>query len=68
MDKIIIAVLLIIIGLLLGIFVTNYISRKKKSESITSSLISQKLSDCSDLTTCNLVYVDLVKYEQGSNT
>lgn len=66
MDKIIIAILLIIIGLLLGIFVTNYISRKKKSESITSSLISQKLSDCSDLTTCNLVYVDLVKYEQGS--
>lgn len=66
MDKIIIALLLIVIGLLLGVFVSNYINRKKKSETITSSLISEKLSDCSDLTTCNLVYVDLVKYAQGS--
>ncbi len=66
MDKIIIALLLVVIGLLLGVFMANYMYRKRKGESITSSLISERLSDCSDLTTCNLVYVDLVKYEQGT--
>ncbi|MBR2067626.1 MAG: DUF4230 domain-containing protein [Solobacterium sp.] len=66
MEKVIIVLLLLIIGVMLGVFIANTLARKKKNESITSSLISEKISDCSDLTTCNLVYVDLVKYEQGS--
>ena len=66
MDKILIALLLIIIGILLGIYINNYFARKRNKESVTSSLITQRLEDCSDLTTCNLVYVDLVKYEQGT--
>ena len=66
MDKIVIAILLIVIGILLGVYINNYFNQKKKKESVTNAVITQRLEDCSDLTTCNLVYVDLVKYEQGS--
>ena len=66
MEKIIIALLLIIIGILLGVYIARVIAQRKNNEKITNAIISEKLSDCSDLTTCTMVYTDLVKYEQGA--
>ena len=66
MKDIIIGLLLIVIGFIIGMFIMNNIARRKKDENVTNTIISEKLSECSDLTTCTMVYTDLVKYEQGS--
>ena len=66
MKTFIIIVLLLILGFVVGYFLDHYLTLKRKKESITSTMLESRLADCSDLTTCNLVYVDLVKYEQGT--
>ena len=66
MDRPLGIIVLVLVGVILGYLINNYMNSKKKQPEITSSMIVQRMSDCSDLTTCNLVYVDLVKYEQGS--
>ncbi|MBR2825584.1 MAG: DUF4230 domain-containing protein [Solobacterium sp.] len=58
--------LFVLLGAVIGYLVFKLQSTKKSKEVITSSFIESKLADCSDLTTCNLEYVDLVKYENGT--
>ncbi|MBP3892194.1 MAG: DUF4230 domain-containing protein [Solobacterium sp.] len=66
MSKPIVVIILILAGIVIGFLVAQLVQRQKKKTSITSSLIESRLSDCSDLTTTNLMYVDLVKYEDGT--
>jgi hypothetical protein len=39
---------------------------RKKSSRVNSTVIESRIAECSDLTTCTLVYVDLVKFSEGS--
>ncbi len=66
MNNPLVVLILIITGVIVGMMISRYMNDKKKKESVNSTLIESRLEDCSDLTTCNLVYVDLVKYAQGS--
>ena len=54
------------VSFLCGVLLTWFLPSKKKKTSINSTMIESRVADCSDLTTCNLVYVDLVKYSEGS--
>ena len=58
--------ILITAGILIGMLANKYMYEKRKKDSLSSTLIASRLEDCSELTTCNLKYVDLVKYAQGS--
>lgn len=49
-----------------GMLLAWCLGARKKKTSINSTMIESRLAECSDLTTCNLVYVDLVKYTAGS--
>lgn len=66
MKNILYTLVIIILGILCGYLLSAYMNLKKKKSSVTSSMIESRLADCSELTTCNLVYVDLVKYENGT--
>jgi hypothetical protein len=55
-----------LVSFLCGVLLTWFLQSRKKKTSINSTMIESRLADCSDLTTCNLVYVDLVKYSEGS--
>ena len=66
MKSIVIFLLILVLGVVVGVFITREVQNRKKNQKITSSFIESKLSDCSDLTTCNLEYVDLVKFEDGT--
>lgn len=65
MKIVLIYLLLIVLGVVIGALVVQ-LFKKQNKETITSSMLESRISDCSDLTTCNLVYVDLVKYEDGT--
>ena len=60
------ALLLMATTFALGYVLNRNLELKRKKESVTTTLIESRLADCSDLTTCNMIYVDLVKYEKGS--
>jgi hypothetical protein len=49
-----------------GVLLAWYLQARKKKTSVNSTIIESRIAECSDLTTCNLVYVDLVKYTEGS--
>ena len=49
-----------------GVLLAWYLQARKKKTSVDSTIIESRIAECSDLTTCNLVYVDLVKYTEGS--
>lgn len=66
MKTVILALIFVLLGAVIGYLLFKLQSTKSKKEVITSSFIESKLADCSDLTTCNLEYVDLVKYENGT--
>lgn len=66
MSKPFIVIIMIIAGAVIGFLLAQVLQNRKKKAAITSTLIESRLSDCSDLTTCNLMYVDLVKYEDGT--
>lgn len=59
-------ILVIALSFACGILLAKALQAKKKKESVTSAVLETKISDCSDLTTCNLEYVDLVKYSSGT--
>jgi len=60
------ALIIIVIAFLLGVLVSRSLNKKQKAPTINSTIIEARLAECSDLTTCNLEYVDLVKYTSGS--
>ena len=64
--NLILAILLMGVTFICGYVFNRYTELKRKKESVTTTLIESRLADCSDLTTCNMIYVDLVKYEKGS--
>ncbi|MBQ9327278.1 MAG: DUF4230 domain-containing protein [Solobacterium sp.] len=66
MDKALLILLVVALSFALGMIVNRRLSLKKPEDDITSSMIETKLTECSDLTTCLLEYVDLVKFESGS--
>ena len=66
MNNILLILVIVILSFGLGVVLTKMMNRREKKEEITSSMIETKLTDCSDLTTCLLEYVDLVKFESGS--
>jgi hypothetical protein len=55
-----------IVSFIAGMLLAWFLQARKKKTSINSTMIESRLAECSDLTTCNLVYVDLVKYSAGS--
>lgn len=65
-SKLIIFLLVLILGIVLGIWISRELQARKKRDRMSVSFIEAKLSDCSDLTTCSLEYVGLVKYENGT--
>lgn len=65
-NQITIILLLLVIGLILGLWLSHSISSRKKKTRISLSYIQSRLSEASDLTTCNLEYVGLIKYASGS--
>lgn len=62
MGYLVTALVSLVAGFLLACVYLNH----KKKTSINSTVIQSRIAECSDLTTCNLVYVDLVKYTEGS--
>lgn len=66
MNSLVLVIIIIVLAFILGIVLTHQVEAKKKKREITSDFLESKLSDCSDLTTCNLEYVNLVKFEEGS--
>jgi hypothetical protein len=54
------------VSFIAGMLLAWFLQARKKKTSINSTMIQSRLAECSDLTTCNLVYVDLVKYSEGS--
>lgn len=55
-----------VVSFIAGVLLACFLQARKKKSSINSTMIESRLAECSDLTTCNLVYVDLVKYSEGS--
>ncbi|MBR2552043.1 MAG: hypothetical protein IKF05_03525, partial [Erysipelotrichaceae bacterium] len=66
MKDLILLVAALLLSFLFGNFVNRHFSAKKKAPEVSSSFLESRLADCSELTTCHLEYVDLVKYSQGS--
>ena len=64
--NIVLVIALMAVSMAMGYILNRHLTLKKKKDEVSTTMIESKLSDCSDLTTCNLVYVDLVKYAQGS--
>ncbi len=59
-------VIVIVLSVAVGMLIMRLLTKKKAEEEISSSFIESRLSECSDLTTCRLEYVDLVKYSSGT--
>lgn len=55
-----------IVSFAAGMLAAWLLQTRKKKNTVSSTMIESRLADCSDLTTCSLVYVDLVKYSAGS--
>ena len=67
MKDLVLLVVALLLSFLFGNLVNRHFSAKKKDKpEISSSFLESRLADCSELTTCHLEYVDLVKYSQGS--
>ena len=66
MSRPLIVIIVILAGIAIGFLLAQVVQNRKKKAAVTSTLIESRLQDCSDLTTCNLMYVDLVKYEDGT--
>ena len=58
--------IVVVLSVLVGMLIMRLLTKKKQTEEISTSVIEAKLSECSDLTTCRLEYVDLVKYSSGT--
>ena len=65
-KNLIIILLVLVLGVVLGVWITRELSNRRKKDRLSLSFIQSRLSNCSDLTTCNLEYVGLVKYENGT--
>lgn len=66
MKSIVLTILLVLLGIVFGMVLEKYLQTRKKNAHVSSTFIESKLAECSDLTTCNLAYVDLVKFSEGS--
>ena len=66
MNNVILTILVIVLSFVLGMVISHSMAAKKKKAEITTDFLESKLSECSDLTTCSLEYVNLVKYKEGS--
>lgn len=66
MNNVILTILVIALSFVLGMVISHSMSARKKKAEITTDFLESKLSECSDLTTCSLEYVNLVKYKEGS--
>ena len=65
-SDILLILVIIVLSFGLGMMIMRQMQQKKKREEVTSSFLESRLAECSDLTTCNLEYVDLVKYTSGT--
>jgi hypothetical protein len=66
LKDLILIVVALALSFLFGFAVNRHFASKNKTPEVTSSFLESRLADCSELTTCQLEYVDLVKYSQGS--
>lgn len=60
-----ITIIFMLISFLSGMYFYRR-TQQVKSANITSTMWENRLAECSDLTTCQLEYVDLVKYTNGN--
>ncbi|MEE3487903.1 MAG: DUF4230 domain-containing protein [Bulleidia sp.] len=65
-TSLILILIVIALSFILGMVMMHSHENKKKKREITSEFLESKLNDCSDLTTCTLEYVNLVKFKEGS--
>lgn len=65
MKYLIISTVLLLVSFLGGMFYYRN-THKENPIRVTSSMLESRLAECSDLTTCRLEYVDLVKYSNGN--
>lgn len=65
MKYLIISTVLLLASFLGGMFYYRN-THKENPIRVTSSMLESRLAECSDLTTCRLEYVDLVKYSSGN--
>jgi len=66
MKEVVIILILILLAFFFGYLFSRHLNNESKKATVNSSFIEARLAECSDLTTCNLEYVDLVKYVSGT--
>jgi len=68
MKDLLYALVLVVLLVALGFLLAKTLKNKDNKVQVDSAMIQSKLAECSDLTTCNLQYVDLVKFSSGDNS